>query len=105
MASDQAEQLHRYINTMLNLFLVNEQSFPSAKGRMRYNPLDFQTLRFVAAQPDCRGSDIARALGVVPTTLQSALDPAAMSHESATPLELQSNTYEVSSAPISTRQC
>ncbi|MEL6238862.1 MAG: MarR family winged helix-turn-helix transcriptional regulator [Pseudomonadota bacterium] len=74
MARNQAEELHGYINTMLNLFLVNEQRFPSAKGRMRYNALDFQALRFVSGHPDCRGADISRALGVAPTTLQSALD-------------------------------
>ena len=74
MSKDQAEELHGYINALLNLFLVNEQSFPSAQGRMRYNPLDFQTLRHVSARPDCRGAEIAKALSVAPTTVQSALD-------------------------------
>ncbi|MEM7781427.1 MAG: MarR family winged helix-turn-helix transcriptional regulator [Pseudomonadota bacterium] len=74
MKTDQAGQLHGHINAMLNLFLVNEQSFPSARGRMRYSPLDFQTIRFVAANPDCPAKAIADALGVAPTTLQSALD-------------------------------
>ncbi|MEM9407426.1 MAG: MarR family winged helix-turn-helix transcriptional regulator [Acidobacteriota bacterium] len=74
MASQQAEELLAYINSLLNLFLVNEQNFPSAQGKMRYNPLDFQALRYVSAHPDCRGAEIARALSVAPTTLQSALD-------------------------------
>ena len=41
---------------------------------MRYNPIDFQTLRFVDAHPGCRGTDAAKALGVAPTTVQSSLD-------------------------------
>lgn len=41
---------------------------------MRYNPIDFQSLRYIASKPGCRGADIARELGVAPTTLQSALD-------------------------------
>lgn len=74
MSRNQAEELHASINAMLNLFLVNEQSFPSAQGKMRYNPLDFQTLRFVGAHPGCRGAELAKSLSVAPTTAQSALD-------------------------------
>ncbi len=74
MKNDQAARLHAHINSLINLFLVNEQSFPSAQGRMRYSPLDFQTIRFVSANPDCPAKAIADALGVAPTTQQSALD-------------------------------
>ncbi|WP_298302003.1 MarR family winged helix-turn-helix transcriptional regulator [uncultured Erythrobacter sp.] len=74
MANDHAARLHSHINSLINLFLVNEQSFPSAQGRMRYSPLDFQTIRFVSTNPDCPAKAIADALGVAPTTLQSALD-------------------------------
>jgi len=74
MSASDAERLHTYINAMLNAFLVDEQVFPSAQGRMRYNPLDFQTLRYVDAHPDCRGNEVAKALGVAVTTQQSALD-------------------------------
>lgn len=68
------ESLLQSVGYLLNLFIVNEERFPSAEGRMRYNPIDFQTLRYIEAAPGCRGVDIARALGVAPTTLQSALD-------------------------------
>lgn len=62
------------VGTLLSLFTVNEERFPSAEGQMRYNPIDFQTLRYIDDHPGCRGVDIARAIGVAPTTLQSALD-------------------------------
>ncbi|MEM9286571.1 MAG: MarR family winged helix-turn-helix transcriptional regulator [Pseudomonadota bacterium] len=70
----QAQRLHAHINALINLFLVNEKTFPSAQGRMRYSPLDFQTIRYVDAHPDCPAKAIADALGVAPTTLQSVLD-------------------------------
>jgi DNA-binding MarR family transcriptional regulator len=68
------ERLLESVGFLLNLFVVNEQQFPSAEGRVRYNPIDFQTLRYIENNPGCRGADIARTLGVAPTTLQSALD-------------------------------
>ena len=74
MAKTQAEQLLDSVGTLLQLFTVNEERFPSAEGRMRYNPIDFQTLRFIDAHPGCRGIDAAKALGVAPTTVQSSLD-------------------------------
>lgn len=74
MSLEQEKRLHVHINKLLNLFLVNEKSFPPAQGRMRYSALDFQTIRFVDAQPDSPAKAIADALGVAPTTLQSALD-------------------------------
>lgn len=68
------ESLLQSVGFLLNLFVVNEERFPSAEGRMRYNPIDFQTLRYIEIEPGCRGADIARTLGVAPTTLQSVLD-------------------------------
>lgn len=68
------ERLLKSVGTLLNLFIVNEERYPSAEGRTRYNPIDFQSLRYIHDNPGCRGADIARAIGVAPTTLQSALD-------------------------------
>ncbi len=68
------ESLLKSVGYLLNVFIVNEERFPSAEGKIRYNPIDFQTLRYIDAAPGCRGVDIARTLGVAPTTLQSALD-------------------------------
>lgn len=41
---------------------------------MRYNPLDYQTLKFIENRPNSRATDISHALHLPPTTLQSALD-------------------------------
>lgn len=41
---------------------------------MRYNPLDYQTLKFIENNPETRATDISHALHLPPTTLQSALD-------------------------------
>ena len=41
---------------------------------MRYNPLDYQTLKFIQSHPNSRATDISHALHLPPTTLQSALD-------------------------------
>lgn len=62
------------VETILRILLVSEQRFLTAGGRVRYNPLDFQTLRFIELHPGCRGADIAKHNEVAPTTQQSALD-------------------------------
>jgi len=74
MTLDMDERLVKSVGVLLNLFTVNEKRFPSAEGKIRYNPIDFQTLRYIEMQPECRGVDIARAIGVAPTTQQSALE-------------------------------
>lgn len=74
MAKSPPERLLESVGALLQLFTVNEERFPSAEGRLRYNPIDFETLRFVHAHPGSRGVDIAEALSVAPTTLQSSID-------------------------------
>lgn len=74
MIQSNTEILVESVSTLLRVFILDETRFPSAEGRMRYNPIDFQSLRYIANNPDCKGADIARALGVAPTTQQSALD-------------------------------
>jgi DNA-binding MarR family transcriptional regulator len=74
MATDDAERLLKGIGTLLEVFLVNEDRFPTAGGKARYNPIDFATLRYVQTYPGCRGADIARHLKVAATTQQSVLD-------------------------------
>ncbi len=73
-ADARAHRLLDGVDALLQLFTVNEQRFPSAEGRMRYNPLDFQTLRYLCAHPGAKAADVARALGVSPTTQQSVMD-------------------------------
>lgn len=74
MSDSNAARLLESVRTLLSVFLVDETRFPSAEGRMRYNPIDFRTLNFLEAHPGCQGADLARALNVAPTTAQSTLD-------------------------------
>lgn len=74
MTESNQTRLLRSISILMGLFLVDENRFPSAEGRMKYNPLDFQTLRYLETYPKSRGAEIARALNVAPTTQQSVLD-------------------------------
>ncbi len=70
----QAVELLESVGALLGLFLVNETRYPSAGGKRRYNGIDFQTLRFVDEFPGIRGAELARLIGIAPTTQQSALD-------------------------------
>lgn len=68
---DIPDRMARAVNGLLNRYLVR-----GADGEARalpYNPVDYQTLRFVA-DGERRATDVARHLGVAPTTMQSALD-------------------------------
>ena len=66
------ERLALAVNRLLNRYLVR-----GADGQNRpipYNPVDYQSLRFLAANPGARATDVAVHVGVAPTTMQSALD-------------------------------
>ena len=66
------ERLALAVNRLLNRYLVR-----GADGQDRpipYNPVDYQSLRFLAANPGARATDVAAHVGVAPTTMQSALD-------------------------------
>lgn len=67
-------RLLKNISTLLRVFTIDESRFPSAEGRMRYNPLDFQTLRYLAEHPGAKAADVARFLGVAATTQQAVMD-------------------------------
>ncbi len=68
------ERLLDSVNTLLNLFLVDETQFAPAEGRVKYNPVDFQCLRYIDDHPGTKAIDISQSLHIAPTTLQSALD-------------------------------
>ncbi len=69
-----ATRLADSLRVLLRLFTIDETRFPSAGGRMRYNPVDFQSLHYIGEHSGCRAIDVASFLGLVPTTVQSALD-------------------------------
>ena len=68
------ERLAEALRVLIRAFNVNERAFPSAEGRLRYNPLEFQTLTYLFFNAGAHARDIASFLGIAPTTLQSVLD-------------------------------
>lgn len=68
---DLADRMARAVNGLLNRYLV--RGADGAERAIPYNPVDYQTLRFVAGG-EARATDVAEHLGVPPTTMQSALD-------------------------------
>ena len=69
-----AEEMLEGIRTILRTFTVDETRFPPAEGRIKYNPVDFQSLYFLSANPGCKNADLARFLGVAATSAQSVCD-------------------------------
>ena len=69
---DLPDRMARAVNGLLNRYLV--RGADGAERPLPYNPVDYQTLRFVAVNADARATDIAREVGVPATTMQSALD-------------------------------
>lgn len=70
--SDNADRMLSAVDALLTRYLL-----AGADGEprpMRYNPLDYQTLKFIEKRPNSRATDISHALHLPPTTLQSALD-------------------------------
>ena len=68
------EVLAGAIRVLMRTFTIDEGRIPPAEGRIKYNASDFQTIGFVAERPGCKASDVARFLGVSPTTATSILD-------------------------------
>lgn len=72
--NDPAEELLEGIGTLLRLFTVSEDRFPPAEGRIKYNGVDFNALRFIADSPGCKSRELADFIGIAPTTAQSTID-------------------------------
>ena len=69
-----AEEMLEGIRTILRAFTIDSSRFPPAEGRIKYNPVDFQTLYFIDAHPGCKSTELAAFLGIAPTSAQSVCD-------------------------------
>ncbi|CAN5392468.1 MarR family winged helix-turn-helix transcriptional regulator [soil metagenome] len=67
----QVDQLAQALETFTRRFKVAEAA---AAADAALNPLDAQTLIYIAENPGCGLSDVARYLGVVLTTMSSAAE-------------------------------
>jgi DNA-binding MarR family transcriptional regulator len=72
--SQSAEDLLDGIRTLLRAFTVDESRFPPAEGRVKYNAADFQALHFLSQNVGGTSSQLARFLGVAPTTAMSVCE-------------------------------
>lgn len=73
MSDGSNEQLAKYISTIIRNLLVTGRRGAPAEGRLAFNPLHFQMLRIVGANPATRPSDIADDLAVPRTTISAAV--------------------------------
>lgn len=93
------------VDAVLNRFLVE-----SADGNprpLRYNPIDYQTLKRIEDVPDSRATDIAQALKIPPTSLQSALDRLlrmGFLEKGAHPTDGRAKVYRLSDAGVELRR-
>ncbi|MEM8582192.1 MAG: MarR family transcriptional regulator [Pseudomonadota bacterium] len=72
--ADQVVTLHRAVTTLMRALKIAETELQVAHRELSFLPVDIQSLRFVAQNPDCRLAELAQFLGVVPTTASSVVD-------------------------------
>ena len=105
MNNDHAQRLLGAVDAFLNRYLVE-----GADGKprpLRYNPVDYQTLKRVEEKPDIRATDIAAVLGIPATTMQSALDRLVRMgflEKRAHPEDGRAKVYRLSEAGVTLRR-
>lgn len=72
--SDQIKDLQQAVTTIMRALKIAETEVQIAHRQLSFLPVDIQTLRFVAQNPDCRLAVLASFLGVVATTASSVVD-------------------------------
>lgn len=72
--TNQIKELQQAVTTIMRALKIAETEVQIAHRQLSFLPVDIQTLRFVAQNPDCRLADLASYLGVVPTTASSVVD-------------------------------
>ncbi len=71
---DDVLALHAAVTTIMRALKIAEKDVQVAHRELNFVAADIQTLRFIAANPGCKLSDLAAHLGVVPTTASSVVD-------------------------------
>lgn len=71
---DNLHKLHDAVTAIMRALKIAETNVHVAHRELAFVPADIQTLRYVAANPGSKLSDLADHLGVVPTTASSIVD-------------------------------
>ena len=104
MTFKNADRLLSATDAFLNRYLL-----AGADGEprpMRYNPIDYQALKFIENHPMTRATDISHALFLPPTTMQSALDrlvKMGLVRKSNHPKDGRAKIYELSKQGVDMR--
>lgn len=67
----QVNDLRNAIDLLIRRFKIAETA---GDGGPKLNPIDLQTMFFVADHPNCTASEVAQHLGVVATTMSAVID-------------------------------
>lgn len=70
---DNTLRLADAVSVLLQSFLANERAFPSAEGQVSYSPHLFGALAVLDTEDAVRPSDLAKVLGLRPTTASSLI--------------------------------
>lgn len=68
-----AEDLRQTIRTLMRVMLISERTPEANRHVVRFNPHDFHTLGLLAEHVGMRATELARRLGVAPTTASSLI--------------------------------
>ena len=70
----EAEQLDMAISAIVRVLTIDERRLSASLSLIQLNPLDLETLSYLHREPGSPARDIAKFLGVGPTTMQSVID-------------------------------
>lgn len=68
------DQLDKAISTLLRVLIVQERRIANDSAALPFNPIDIETLSFLAVTPFAVAKDVALYLQISATTMQSVLD-------------------------------
>lgn len=68
------DQLDAAISTLLRVLIIQERRIANDRAAIAYNPIDIETLSFLARTPDAVAKQIATYLQISATTMQSVVD-------------------------------
>ncbi len=66
-------QLLKFVHVLMRVMLVSERTSPEHQHVIKFNALDFHTLGLLREHASVRASELADALGIVPTTASSVI--------------------------------